>query len=306
MTNPNTQPLAQDFALAAQVPDAARYFFHDPNLTRLDDGALLIAAPQWGRKRVPADRCLRLLRSDDGGLTWDELPALPFGEGTPFVLDGQLLMFVQERSHRDFQIVASDDGGRSWSDPVTVLEAPVWNISTSMVARPDVLYWAMDHDLPDQAHNGKVMVRLTRGRSALDRRAWSMSDVVQAARTPERADAESVSVDGAAPTGRVESICVAGAQHGRGARADSGLYLVRHRPVRHGPRGRCPRLRPGGASNELYPAHFLAGRAMQVLRHPRPGSEYVLDAREPGDQFTGPARLEGTDAGDRLSRGAGQ
>ena len=27
MTNPNTQPLAQDFALAAQVPDAARYFF---------------------------------------------------------------------------------------------------------------------------------------------------------------------------------------------------------------------------------------------------------------------------------------
>ena len=40
MTNPNTQPLAQDFALAAQVPDAA-HFFHDPNLTRLDDGALL-------------------------------------------------------------------------------------------------------------------------------------------------------------------------------------------------------------------------------------------------------------------------
>lgn len=185
MTNPNTQPLAQDFALAAQVPDAARYFFHDPNLTRLDDGALLIAAPQWGRKRVPADRCLRLLRSDDGGLTWDELPALPFEEGTPFVLDGQLLMFVQERSHRDFQIVASDDGGRSWSDPVTVLEAPVWNISTSMVARPDVLYWAMDHDLPDQAHNGKVMVRLTRGRSALDRRAWSMSDVVQPPELPK-------------------------------------------------------------------------------------------------------------------------
>ena len=52
MTNPNLQPLAQDFALAAQVPDAARYFFHDPNLARL------IAAPQWGRKRVEVDRCL--------------------------------------------------------------------------------------------------------------------------------------------------------------------------------------------------------------------------------------------------------
>ena len=45
MTNANFQPLAQ-------VPDVARYFFHDPNLTRL------IAAPQWGRKRVQVDRCL--------------------------------------------------------------------------------------------------------------------------------------------------------------------------------------------------------------------------------------------------------
>ena len=43
----------------------------------------------------------------------------------------------------------------------------------------------LDHDLPDQAHNGKVMVRLTRGRSALDRRAWSMSDVVQPPELPK-------------------------------------------------------------------------------------------------------------------------
>ena len=78
---------------------------------------------------------------------------------------------------------------------MSVIEAPVWNISTSMVARPDVLYWAMDHDLPDQAHNGKVMVRLTREMSALDPRAWSMSDVVKGARAPERADGESVSAN---------------------------------------------------------------------------------------------------------------
>ena len=45
MTNANFQPLAQ-------VPDVARYFFHDPNLTRL------IAAPQWGRNRVEVNRCL--------------------------------------------------------------------------------------------------------------------------------------------------------------------------------------------------------------------------------------------------------
>ena len=184
MSNPNVQPLAQDFVVAAQVPDATRYFFHDPNLTRLDDGTLLIAAPQWRRRRSDRERCLRILSSDNGGQVWEELPTLPFEEGTPFVLDGQLLMFVQEKSHRDFQIVRSDDGGRSWTPPRTVIEGPVWNISTAMVALADTVYWAMDHDLPNADHNGKVMVRLDRRMSPLDPNAWSMSNVVDPPELP--------------------------------------------------------------------------------------------------------------------------
>ena len=50
MTNPNLQPLAQDFALAAQVPDAARYFFHDPNLTRLYSFLPILYTPQFRSK----------------------------------------------------------------------------------------------------------------------------------------------------------------------------------------------------------------------------------------------------------------
>ena len=49
MSNPNVEPLAQDFVAAARVPDHTRFFFHDPNLGRLSDGTLLIAAPQWPR-----------------------------------------------------------------------------------------------------------------------------------------------------------------------------------------------------------------------------------------------------------------
>ena len=84
MSNPNVQPLAQDFVVAAQVPEHDRYFFHDPNMTRLDDGGLLIAAPQWGPSRYGTgprkDRAhameLRIIRSDDGGQTWEDLPSL--------------------------------------------------------------------------------------------------------------------------------------------------------------------------------------------------------------------------------------
>ena len=63
MSNPNLQPLALDFVVAIQVPDPQRYVFHDPNLTRLDDGTLLIAAPQWGRAGWDVGRSLRILRS---------------------------------------------------------------------------------------------------------------------------------------------------------------------------------------------------------------------------------------------------
>ena len=66
--NPNVEPLAQDHVIAARVPDHTRFFFHDPNLARLPDGRLVIAAPQWGGRGTPdaGDRHLRVLVSDDG------------------------------------------------------------------------------------------------------------------------------------------------------------------------------------------------------------------------------------------------
>ena len=199
MSNPNIEPLAQDFVIAAEVPEPQRYFFHDPNMTRLDDGALLIAAPQWGRVGHDVERSLRILRSEDGGRTWTELPALPLEEGTPFVLDGRLLMFVQEQSHRDFQIVSSDDRGQTWTSPRTVIKAPIWNISTAMLARPDTLYWAMDHDVPGRQHNAKVMVRLDRTMSPLDPDAWHMSHVVPPPELPESLTRDLYSLDGDRP-----------------------------------------------------------------------------------------------------------
>jgi len=68
--NPNVTPLAQEFVVAARVPDPARYFFHDPNLARLDDGTFLVAAPKWGRRDSDFGRSLRMIRSVDGGGTW--------------------------------------------------------------------------------------------------------------------------------------------------------------------------------------------------------------------------------------------
>ena len=184
MSNPNVHPLAQDFVVATQVSDPERYFFHNPNVTRLADGRLLLAVPEWPIPGWGGKPSLRILRSEDRGQTWQGLPSLPLEEGTPFVLDGQLLMFVQETSHKDFQVVSSDDGGSTWSPPRTVIEGPLFNNSTAMVALPDTFYWALDYNSQDERHYGKVMVQLDRSKSPLDPDAWSMSNVVRRPELP--------------------------------------------------------------------------------------------------------------------------
>ncbi len=184
MGNPNVEPLAQDFAVAARVADHSRFFFHDPNLGRLSDGTLLIAAPQWPRRGVRAGHELRIARSGDRGSSWQELDPLPYQEGIPFELDGRLLMFVQEKSHRDILIVVSDDCGASWSEPSTVLEGPLWNISTARVVRDDRIFWAVDCDLPGAGYGGKTMLTCDRSRPPLDPEAWSLSNVVEPPRVP--------------------------------------------------------------------------------------------------------------------------
>ena len=168
MPNPNVTPLAQNFTIAARVPDPTRYFFHDPNLARLDDGTLLVAAPQWGRRHTTLGRSLRIVRSTDGGRTWTDLPTLPYQEGRPFVVDGQLLMFVQEQSHRDFQIVTSHDRGETWTEPRTVLQGPPLEHLHRPGHPPRRPLLGHGPRLVGIDYKGKVMVRWDRARSALD------------------------------------------------------------------------------------------------------------------------------------------
>ena len=185
MSNPNVEPLAQSHSIALQVPDAEQYFFHDPGMTRMDDGTLIVAAPQWQFMRFGGRQSTRVARSADGGRTWEELAELPYADAAPFLVDGSLFMFVQEKSHHDFQIVTSEDRGLTWSAPMTVLEAPVWNISTPMLKRPEALYWAMDYSPEGRRCHGKVMARLESGKPPMEPESWSLSNVVPEPSLPD-------------------------------------------------------------------------------------------------------------------------
>ena len=174
--NPFSPPLAQNYTIAAEVPDPAEYFIHDPGMARLPSGNFLVAAPCWQRGIGPDH--LMMARSVDRGASWQRLTDLPLAEGTPFVVGNRLYMFTQPRQHQDVYFMASDDEGVSWSDPVRVLEGAFWNCQTNMVIRDGQLYWVLD-----QKHKATVAIAADLSKDLLDPGAWRTSQIIPAQQT---------------------------------------------------------------------------------------------------------------------------
>jgi hypothetical protein len=179
-------PLAMNYTVAAEVPDPQAYFIHDPGMCVLPSGALLVAAPVWGRsgrgrggKHIHGPQYLHLARSRDGGRTWQRLPDQPWAEGTPFVVRDTLYLFTQPRQHGDVYFTRSHDEGETWEDPVKVLEGAFWNCQTSMVVRGDTLYWVLD-----ERHQALTAIAGDLKQDLLSPGAWRRSEVVRAPGVP--------------------------------------------------------------------------------------------------------------------------
>jgi hypothetical protein len=111
------QPLGQDHVVVTQVPDE-NHFIHDPALTILPNGHLIVAAPVWGRKNNN-NRAIFVSRSKDGGKTWSKVCEKPdWDDVALYVHDGRLYMFT---TGKGLSVSASDDEGTSWTKPVEVI-----------------------------------------------------------------------------------------------------------------------------------------------------------------------------------------
>jgi hypothetical protein len=139
---PLNQSLGQDYVVVTQVPDEI-HFIHDPAMTILPNGHLIVAAPVWGRKKKT--RAIHVSRSKDGGKTWTKVCEKPWSEATLYVHEGRLYMFTQIQTFQGVWVSASDDEGTSWTEPVEVIKADParkhWNIQLGMVVQDGWLYW---------------------------------------------------------------------------------------------------------------------------------------------------------------------
>lgn len=179
--SPIGQPLADDYTVAYRQPEVTS--------PRGLDGPGLVKLPERGLVGVvPAEMnddtwACQVVRSDDGGRSWERVTQLPYYSGVPWTYDGTLYLFGftegSEYRNDDVHLLSSEDGGATWSAPVTVAEGHFWNCQTGMVIRDDHLYWAVDDLEPGGNYRGHRVIAGDLSDDPMSSAAWRLSNLVQ-------------------------------------------------------------------------------------------------------------------------------
>jgi len=138
------EPLAQDYTVVFHNPDP-EYYVEGPGLVRLDEGALIAV-----------------------------VPIVPRAEWTA----------ARRVEHSVTHILRSDDGGRTWSEPITLFKGHFWNCHTGMAVSDRHLYWAVD-DLSLGVKRGPRAIVGDLSGDVMNPSAWRMSEPVPFPGVPE-------------------------------------------------------------------------------------------------------------------------
>lgn len=189
----NNAPLAQDYTKIYHNPDP-RVYVEGCGIARMPDGTLVAVVPVVVRHATLTEVGSRgiipsithIVRSTDGGQSWQEVSQLPYYSAAPWIHNGTLYLFAMKEGTRyrndDLFLLYSDDDGRTWSDPATLFRGHFWNAHTSMVMRDNRVYWAFC-DIPSRLQYGPPQrrPRVIAGdlsMDPMDPRSWRLSDPV--------------------------------------------------------------------------------------------------------------------------------
>jgi len=192
-------PLAQDFTVVFH--NTKEDFFIDGcGLVRLRPEEWLAVVPVTPRvsrfdpERLGEERALNsrvhIVRSRDGGSTWDVVASLPYYTATPWVHDGAVYLFANKGGRRyrndDLLLLRSGDDGASWSDPSTLFRGHYWNCHTSMVQREGRIYWATDDLSLGENERGPCVIVGDLSVDPMDPAAWRKSNSVPYQGVPDQ------------------------------------------------------------------------------------------------------------------------
>ncbi len=189
------EPLAQDYTTIWHNPDD-RFYVEGCGLVNLGGGEWLAVVPVIPRSSNPlfARRAelsrTHLVRSTDGGATWQKVSELPYYSAVPFLHDGavHLFGFTGGTVHRndDVFLTRSTDHGQSWEEPTRLFKGHFWNCHTGMAVRDNRLYWAIDDlSFGEPVFRGPCVVIGDLSRDLMDEKSWRMTNPVPAPGIPQ-------------------------------------------------------------------------------------------------------------------------
>jgi hypothetical protein len=149
MQNWKVIPLAQDHTTLCESPDPANIYCYTPGLAILKAGEAeltndrIVATMEFGgpgsgdmaplpgsEVAGPRDWRGRVFTSDDHGKTWTHRANFPISHARPFTAGNRVYIIGQAQ---DLVVIASDDGGETWCEPVKLTENQKWHQSACNV-----------------------------------------------------------------------------------------------------------------------------------------------------------------------------
>src|SRR6478752_9447241 len=95
-----TKPLAQDYTVVFHNPNP-EFYVEGPGLAHLDDASFVAVVPvvpreQWSAERRATQSVTHIMRSTDGGKSWQSASDLPYYSAAPWVHKGALYLFANK------------------------------------------------------------------------------------------------------------------------------------------------------------------------------------------------------------------
>ncbi|MCC6680747.1 MAG: exo-alpha-sialidase [Phycisphaeraceae bacterium] len=182
------RPLADDYVVVYESPDAESVYVYSPGITVCPNGRLIATCDLGGkgagerRKADPTFTRGRAFISDDHGKTWRPSVGFSMWAARPFVVGDSLYILGADG---DLKIIRSDDWGDTWSEESQLTDGDVWHQAPCNVWYSNGnVYLVMERNVYDDVKTWTVSVLapvLMRGKvgdDLLKRESWTFASEV--------------------------------------------------------------------------------------------------------------------------------